>query len=426
MEQQNTNGSVLDVAVIGAGHAGLSISYHLKQRSLKHIVFERERIGESWRSQRWDSFAMNTANHKNVLPGLAYTGNDPEGFCTAKEFVSSLEGYRSKYQLPVLEHAPVISVVKPDGEAYFTVSVSESGTVKKYQSRQIVVTSGGQNEKKIPSFAKNISSDVLQVHTIDYRSASELPAGAVLVIGSAQSSCQIAEDLAEAGRKVYLATSMVARIPRRYRGKDIVDWLTMMNFFDLKTEAVTDPNVFAMKVPLLSGVGELGHTLSYQLLAKKGVTILGKMENADEQNVFFAGDASDHVKFGDGFSVKVKGMVDEFIQKNNVSAPSPEEDSADVPDSDASCASNISSLNLKEQNITSIIWTTGFGADLSYLKLPVLDNDGNPKHTNGLSDLKGLYYLGFPWLRMRKSGMIFGINDDAAFIAEAVVNNLQT
>ena len=197
-----------------------------------------------------------------------------------------------------------------------------------------------------------------------------------------------------------------------------------MNFFDVKTETVTDPKVLAMKVPLLSGIGKQGHTLSYQLLAKKGVTILGKMENADAQNVFFDSNASNHVKFGDGFSQKAKGMVDEFILKNNLSAPAPEEDSADMPDNDASCASSITSLNLKEQNIKTIIWTTGFNGDFSYLKLPVFDNDGNPQHKNGLSDFKGLYYLGFPWLRMRKSGMIFGINDDATFIADAVINNV--
>lgn len=417
------NESILDVAVIGAGHAGLSISYCLKQHALNHIVFEKERIGEAWRSQRWDSFAMNTANHKNLLPGQTYSGNDPEGFCTAREFVSSLEEYKSKNQLPVIEHAQVVSVEKPDGEQYFTVSVSENGTIKKYQSKQVVVTSGSQNEKKVPLFAGNVSSDVLQLHTTEYRNATQLPAGAVLVTGSAQSGCQIAEDLAEAGRRVFLSTSMVARIPRRYRGKDIVDWLTMMNFFDVKTETVTDPKVLAMKVPLLSGIGKLGHTLSYQLLAKKGVTILGKMENADANSVFFAANASDHVKFGDGFSQKVKGMVDEFILKNELSPPQPEEDIADVPDSDTSCASSITTLNLKEHNITSIIWTTGFNGDFSYLKMPVLDNEGNPKHKNGLSDFNGLYYLGLPWLRMRKSSMIFGINDDAAFIADALVNN---
>lgn len=424
MEQENMNGPILDVAVIGAGHAGLSISYHLKQHELSHTVFERGRIGEVWRSQRWDSFAMNTANKNNVLPGQTYSGNTPDGFGTANEFVSVLEAYALKNKLPVQSNAQVMSVEKPAGEQYFTISVSENGKIKKYQSKQVIVASGSQNEKKIPSFAGKISSDILQLHTTGYRSASQLPEGGTLVIGSAQSGCQVAEDLAEAGRKVYLSTSMVARVPRRYRGKDIVEWLMMMDFFKVKTETVTDPKMIAMKVPLLSGIGELGHTLSLQSLAKKGVTILGKMENADTDHAFLAANATDHVKFGDGFSQKVKGMVDEYILKNNLSAVLPEEDPDDVPDNNASCASSIASLSFKEHNIKSIIWTTGFNADFSYLKLPVIDNEGNPIHKNGISDCNGLYFLGLPWLRMRKSSMIFGIIDDAEFIADAVLTNL--
>jgi putative flavoprotein involved in K+ transport len=415
--------SLIDVAVIGAGHAGLSISYCLKQNEIKHLVFERGRIGETWRSQRWDSFVMNTANKNNVLPGTTYSGSDPEGFCTSTEFVSLLESYSLNHNLPVLEQTRVISVEKPNEEKYFRVSVSENGTIKNYQSRQVIVTSGGQNAKKVPSFAKNISSDILQLHTADYRSASQLPEGAVLVIGSAQSGCQIAEDLISAGRKVYLSSSMVARIPRRYRGKDIIDWLLMTDFFNLRTEAVTDPKIIGMRVPLLSGIGELGHTLSLQLIAGTGGTILGKAENADENYVYLADNAREHIKFADGFSQKVKDMVDEFILKNQMSALQPEEDIADMPDRDASCASTITSLNFKEHNIKSIIWATGFNSDFSYLKLPVFDNDRNPKHKNGLSDFKGLYFLGLPWLRMRKSAMIFGINDDATFIADAVLSN---
>lgn len=424
MEKPKPNGDILDVAIIGAGHAGLSISFCLKQHALNHMVFERGRIGEAWLSQRWDSFVMNTANKKNVLPGQSYSGNAPDGFGTSGEFVASLKAYAAEFQLPVVEHTQVISVTKHEGEQYFTVSVSDSGTIKDYQCKQVIVTSGSQNEKRIPSFSKNISSGILQLHTSEYRNSSQLPEGNVLVIGSAQSGSQIAEDLAEAGRKVYLSTSMVARIPRRYRGKDIIDWLTSMGFFNVQTETVTDPKVLGMKVPLLSGIGELGHTLSYQLLAKKGVTILGKMENADTDDLFFAANASEHVKFGDGFSQKAKGMVDDYILKNQLTAPAYEEDIGDLPDTDASCASNITSLNLKEHKITSIIWTTGFNGDFSYLKLPIsFASDGNPKHSNGCSDFKGLYFLGLPWLRMRKSSMIFGINDDATFIAEAVVNN---
>ena len=420
MKQENV---LLDVAVIGAGHAGLSVSYYLKKYELNHIIFERERIGESWRSQRWDSFTMNTPNKNNILPGQEYSGSKPQEFCTAKEFVTALEEYALQFQLPVKEYSKVISVEKNSSEQTFTISVSENSTIKNYISKQIVISSGSQNEKKIPSFAGNISSDILQLHTAEYRGTSQLLPGAVLVTGSAQSGCQIAEDLAEAGRRVYLATSIVPRIPRRYRGKDIVDWFMEMNFFNVKTETITDPKIFAIKVPQISGIGQFGHTLSLQSLAKKGVTILGKMENANASDVFFIPNAHEHIKFADGFSQTAKSMVDEFILKNGINADEPEVDPADMPDPDASCASNITRLNLKEQNINSIIWSTGFHGDFSYVKLPVFDHDGNPKHKNGISAINGLYFLGLPWLRMRKSAMIFGINDDALFIADEVLKN---
>lgn len=420
ISQEPTHDSVLDAVVIGGGHAGLSASYYLNQAGLKHLVFERGRIGESWRSQRWDSFAMNTANKKNVLPGQAYSGSNPDGFCSANDFVTMLEAYASSSRLPIKEHARVTAVEKTDDESMFTISVSADGSTQRYRSKQLIVASGSHSEAQIPAFARNIPEDITQMHASTYRRPSLLPEGAVLVIGSAQSGCQVAEDLAEAGRKVYLSTSMVARVPRRYRGKDIVDWLTMTGFFNLKTSEVTDPKVFAMKVPLLSGVGELGHTLSYQALARKGVVILGKMEGAHGHHISFSPNAKEHVKFADGFSQKVKMVVDEFIQKSQTPAPPPEEDAADVPDTEASCASDVSTLDMKAKDITSIIWTTGFRGDFSYLKLPVLDDQGNPIHTNGLSDHEGLYFLGLPWLRVRKSAMIFGITEDGESIVEAV------
>jgi putative flavoprotein involved in K+ transport len=416
------NTSILDVAVIGAGHAGLAISYHLKQNGLNHLVFERDMIGETWRSQRWDTFRLNSANKLNVLPGYVYTGSDPEGFCTAQEFVSQLETYATTFQLPIKEHTQVISVEKPEGAENFAITVSENGVTKQYESKQVVITSGCQNAQKVPSIAANISPDIMQLHAMEYRSASQLPEGAVLVAGSAQSGCQIAEDLNEVGRKVYLATSMVARFPRRYRGRDVIDWLLDMNFFTLMTQDVTDPTIFSMRVPQISGVGPLGHTLSLQSLARGGATILGKIENADIENIYIMPNAQQHVQFADGFSQKVKAMVDEFIEKNHVAAPPPEEDIYDVPDPSATCASTATSLNLKEHNITSIIWATGFIGNFDYLKVPVFDAEGNPKHTNGIAPIDGLYFLGFPWLRMRKSGMVFGINDDAAFISEAILN----
>ena len=409
-----------EAIVVGAGHAGLSASYYLKQHAIHHIVFERGKIGESWRSQRWDSFALNTSNRISLLPGDFYTGDQPECFASAKEFANSLEAYASKFKLPVKEHATVINITRHVGEKNFVVTVSENNIVKAYQSRQIIICSGCQNTKRLPAFTNKISTDIKQLHASEYRNASSLPDGAVLVVGSAQSGCQITEDLLDAGRKVYLSTCAVARLPRRYRGKDIMDWLIKIGFFDMKTADVTDPRMFYMPAPQVSGTGKYGHTVSLQQLARRGTVILGRMESAAAENAFFMLNAREHVRCGDEFSKKVKDMVDEFISKNQLVFPDPEEDVADIPDPDATWVSNTSSINFRENNIRSIIWTTGFGKDFSYVDLPVFDKQGNPQHSEGVSSVEGLYFLGLSWLRMRKSGVIYGISEDAEYIGHKV------
>jgi putative flavoprotein involved in K+ transport len=248
-----------------------------------------------------------------------------------------------------------------------------------------------------------------------------IPDGAVLVVGSAQSGMQIAEDLINRGRKVFISTSQVSRVPRRYRGKDIVDWLVLTGFYDIQTIDITDPRLLAMKQPQVSTVGLRGHTLSLQALARNGAVILGKTEAADAGTFFLQPDAAAHIKFADESSKKIKEMINEYIQKSNLYAPPPEEDPDDDPDETASCASSVTSINLKENNITSVIWTTGFVGDFSYLKLPVFDDSGILKHHNGISDIEGLYFLGFPWLRKRKSGIIMGIREDAELTAEKLL-----
>lgn len=412
-----------DVIVVGAGHAGLGISYHLKKHGLSHVVFERGKVGESWRSQRWDSFTINTPTWSNMLPGESSNGGDPDGFYLRNEFVSCLENYASKHQLPVLENTKVVSLDSSDNHGKFCVKASSNGDINEYYCNHVVVASGIMNEKIVPSASANISGDIFQLHASEYRNPSQLPEGAVLVVGSAQSGVQITEDLIGAGRKVYLSTSKVPRAPRRYRGKDMVYWFIKTGFWDVTPKDVTDPQIFQTRNPQISGVGFRGHTVSLQWLHKKGVEILGRFDNANGNTVYLQPNAADHVKLADEFSNKFKAMVDEAIEKNSMDAPPPEEDEADIPDPTASCASNVTELNLKENNINTVIWTTGFGADFSWIKLPVIDEKGNPKYVDGISDIDGLYFLGFPWLRKRKSGTIHGVLEDAEFIADKIINN---
>jgi putative flavoprotein involved in K+ transport len=412
----------LDAIVIGGGHAGLCTSYFLKQNKLSHLVFERHRIGNSWRSQRWDSFKLNTPNNLSGLPGFEARHSDSEGFISAKEFVDMLEQYARDFELPVEENSQVLSVEKVSDSELFRVIVSRDGALRNFESRNVVVASGAHSRKIIPEHSGNVSPEIAQLHVADYRNADCMPKGAVLVVGSGQSGIQVAEDLLDSGREVIVSTSMVARAPRRYRGKDVMEWMNLTGFLDQRTDEITDPQVFSMKQPQISGIGPRGRTVSLQSLAAKGALILGKTTGFDRTLVHLQDNAADHVKFGDGFSKVVKGMVDDYIDKVKLDAPAPEIDEADKPDINTECATPHTLLNLKEHDISCIIWCTGFDGDFSYLKLPVFNEKGVLMHQEGISEIKGLYFVGFPWLRKRKSGIILGIEEDVDFIGQRIQN----
>jgi putative flavoprotein involved in K+ transport len=411
---------LFDVIVIGAGYSGLAAGYHLKKHGLDHIIFERGKIGESWRSQRWDNFRFNSTNKLNVLPGEPEPA-DPDSFSSAQAFVAALGQYVKANRLRVEENSKVISIEKPADR--FVVSVSTARGTKKYFSKQVLIASGVANEIKIPSLSNNISEEINQLHTSQYKNADQLPEGAVLVVGSAQSGCQITEDLLHAGRKVYLATSKVGRIPRWYRGKDIFYWIRDAKFYDIKAEEINDPEILELRPPQVSGTGSGRESMSLQSLSKKGAVILGKMRNADVTKVFFNDDVVQHIKFADEFSGKIKKMIDDHIAANDLVAPAAHVDEADFPDVDATCASSIPLLDLKENNITTIIWSTGFDHDLSYIKLPVFDEKGKLLHKDGIPLFPGLYVLGYPWLRSRKSPILFGIIEDAKVLVDKLYEN---
>ena len=409
--------TVFDVIVVGAGYSGLAASYHLKKHGLHHIIFERGRIGESWCSQRWDHFRFNSTNKLNVLPGDDPEPKDPDLFGSAAGFVSALEQYVRTHQLPVKENSKVISIEKPAD--IFVVSVLCGAEIKKYFCRQVLVASGVANEIRIPPLADHVSKRTRSFHTGQYKNADQLPAGDVLVVGGGQSGIQIAEDLINQGRKVYLSTSEVGRIPRWYRGRDIFYWVKELRLYDVKAGELEDPKLLDLRPPHVSGTSLSGRdSLSLQSLAKRGAVILGKLNKVDNENLFFEDNATAHVKFADDFSNKMKRTIDEQISVLRLHAPAAHYDEADLPDLDASCASKVTILDLKENNINSIIWATGFDHDLSYLKLPVFDDKGKLKHKDGIPEFRGLYFLGYPWLRSRKSPILFGILEDVKFVID--------
>jgi len=229
------------------------------------------------------------------------------------------------------------------------------------------------------------------------------------------------EDLVAGGRTVYLASSKVGRVPRRYRGKDVFDWLTRMKYYDVLKDTVTDPNELTVTTPLVSGVGIRGHTVSLQSLHKQGVQILGRLKNIENDTIIFDTNAGEHVRCGDDFSENIKARIDDYILQSGIPADESEDNDPDQPDINASCAQLVSSVNCNDKNINTVIWTTGFTGDFSWIHLPVLTHDGEPIHHNGVSPVPGLYFIGFPWLRSRKSGILYGITDDAAFIVSEIM-----
>jgi putative flavoprotein involved in K+ transport len=415
----------LDVVIVGAGQAGLGVSYFLQQNGRRHIVFERGQVGETWRSQRWDSFRLNTLNFMNVLPGLAYDGLEPDGFWTRDEYVHYLQSYHDHWRLPVQTDTTVVSVEQPNGEEGFVVKIKADGQAEEsVTSRSIVIASGILQAPKVPAVRDRLPPSITQLHTADYRNAAALPPGAVLVVGSGQSGVQIAENLLSAGRTVYLCTSRVGRVPRRYRGRDILEWWIDMGFLDATYAGLEDKSISRARQPQASGIGRHGHTVSLQRLARQGVVILGRLLDVDGGAVLLGDDAAANVRFADEVSQRQKDGIDAYLTKAGLALPSLEDDPADAPDTEAACASPLRQLDLRRARISTVVWTTGFTADFRWIHLPVLDSKAKPLHQQGVAPVCGVYFAGFPWLRTRKSGIIYGIEEDAHYIAAAIEEQL--
>jgi len=416
---------LLDAVVVGAGQAGLGSSYFLQRDGRKHIVVERGRIGETWLSQRWDSFQLNTPNFINALPGLPYQRSEPDGFWRQDELVAYFRDYVEKFRLPVQTGMKVISLNQAEGKNHFIVKFrAEGGADGTVTCRSVIVAAGMQCVPKIPAFQNKISESITQLHTSNYRNPGALPPGAVVVVGSAQSGCQIVEDLLSAGRKVYLCTGKAGRVPRRYRGRDIVEWWIDMRFWDVTYSSLEDKSASRAPQPQVSGVGRYGHTVSLQGLARQGAVILGRLHDIQDGMLILGDEAAANVRHGDEISQHFKDEVDAYIEKIGIEPPPLEDDPADVPDPEARCASSMRRLNLTDANVNAIIWATGFTGNFSWVHLPVFDPDGMPIHQRGVSPVPGVYFIGFPWLSKRKSGTIYGVEADARYIASVLAKQL--
>jgi putative flavoprotein involved in K+ transport len=404
---------VLDAIVVGAGWAGLGISQSLTQAGLHHRVLERGRIGETWRTQRWDSFRMNTPNVQTVMPGDRYNGPDPEGVLTRDEFVALLEDFAKRNSLPVEPDTPVTELAPDQGNGVYRLTTTR-GTLR---ARNVVIASGNLNCPLRPVWAAALPRSLRQIDASDYRSAGALHPGAVLVVGSGNSGGQIAEDLALAGQPVFLATGQVGRARRRYRGRDIMIWLVECGVFDVPRKEFIQPSGRIAPRPLFGAL----HTISLQSLSARGVVLLGRFTGVESGGLLsFADDLEENIRFADEASARMQRQIDEYIARAGIDAPPADSDPAETV---ASRVPNppIRSLDLAEHGITTVIWCAGFHGDFRWVRLPsVLDARGQPVHEDGVTNLPGIYFAGLDLATTRKSGTILAIAEEAARLVEHI------
>ena len=402
--------------IVGGGQAGLGVSYYLAQKGIEHTVLERGNIGESWKTQRWDSFSLNTPNSVSALPGDENNLENPGAFMSRNEFVDYLQDYVQKFTLPVQTGVTVTRIGENGSDTYQVETTAGVMTAD-----NVVIASGSQNQPRIPKASREMPASILQLHSSNYKRPDSLPDGATLIIGSGQSGVQIAEDLLEAERKVYLATSKVGRVLRAFRGRDLLDWAVDIGFYDQTMDDLEDPSTAAMAQPQISGT-KGGHTVSLQGLENMGATLLGRLQGCADGKIQFADNLAENIIFADQISAKFRGMIEGYIAKKNIDAPPAEEDEADLPDPKPQDRNPLTELDIEEAGITSIIWCTGFNGNFSWVDDIELDKKGMPVHEKGVSSRNGLYFCGFPWLSKRKSGLIYGISEDAAYIANQLAD----
>ena len=387
--------------VVGAGPAGLAMSRCLAGRGVDHLVLERREIGDTWATQRWDAFRLNTPAWMNELlgklPDGAFPGRD--------EVVARLK--TSAAGLPVHPQSPVLSL-RGQGDG-FAVRTPDH----EFLADAVVVASGGLNVPITPSLAGALPSAITALHVGGYRSAADLPEGAVLVVGSGQSGSQVAEDLVSAGRHVLLSTSRVGRYRWTYRGRELLGWLVDAGYWVQRPQDLPDRSVMRLPQPI---IGSGGHSLGLPALARAGVVLLGRLRAVDGAALSFDGSVAAHVAYGDETAARLEALADGYIAAARLDVPDAEPDLGRGPVTGASPMT----VDLIRENVRTVIWCTGFRGDLSWLELPVLDEAGAPVHHSGATAVPGLRLLGLPWLTCRQSAILHGMRNDAERTADAL------
>lgn len=392
----------IDVVVIGAGHAGLAASYFLSQQSIDHVVLERGEIANSWRYERWDSLKLLTPNWQSRLPGFEYAGEDPDGFMSMPEVIGFIEEYARFSAAPVKTHTIVQSVQRHLG-AYRVVT--NRGV---WHAKAVVIASGACNIANQPRASKDVPREIASLTAHDFRTADQLERGGVLIVGASATGLQFADEIQRAGHEVTIATGEHVRLPRTYRGRDIQFWMHSTGLLDESYEEIDDVSrARGLSSPQLVGSHDL-QILDLNSLSDNGVKVVGRLMGINNGTAQFSGSLRNVCALADLKMNRLLEAIDDWIDHNPVLCDAPERFDPTRVDDNPSLL-----LDLENSNIRTIIWATGFRPDYSWLDVPVLDRKGRLRHEGGVVDAPGMYVLGLPMLRRRKSSFIHGIEDDA-------------
>ena len=401
----------IDTLVVGAGQAGVAMSEHLSNLKVPHIVLERDRIAEKWRTGRWDSLVANGPAWHDRFPGMEFNEFAADDFVPKEQVADYFEAYARKFDAPIRTGVEVNKVQRRENQPGFIIETSE-GVI---EASRVVAATGPFQRPVIPPIAPK-NEAITQIHSADYRNPEQLPEGGVLVVGSGSSGAQIADELQRAGKQVYLSVGPHDRPPRIYRNRDYCWWLGVLGKWDIEA---MDPDTQHITISVSGAYG--GNTVDFRILAQQGITLVGMTDSFnDNDTVSFKSDLADNLAQGDKYYLELLDAADAYVVRNGLDLAQEPEARIILPD--PQCVSNpIVELDLGEANITSIIWATGFALDFSWLNLnDAFDNNGKPQHQRGVSTEPGLYFLGLPWLSRRGSSFIWGVWHDAKHIADHV------
>jgi putative flavoprotein involved in K+ transport len=400
----------INTVIIGGGQAGLAMSRCLSDWKIDHVVLERGRTAERWRSQRWDSLRLLTPNWMSRLPGWSYRGSDPDGYMTAREVVDYLAGFAASLPAPVEEQTTVLAV-EAAGDGYRVATDRGS-----WRCDNLVIATGQCDRPRIPGFAAALPGWLHQLAPADYRRPGDLPDGGVLVVGASASGVQLADELHRSGRPVTLAVGRHTRLPRRYRGRDIMWWLEMIGTLGESADNAYDLDR-ARRQPSLQLAGRPDHAdLDLAVLRRRGVTLVGRTTGADGGTVGVAGDLADTTAAADHKLDRLLDRIDRFVARYDLHRLVAE------PDRPARFTADEGPvrIDLRATGIRSVVWATGYRRSYPWLGLPIVDRDGELRHRGGVTPAPGVYVLGLPFLRRRKSNFIDGVGDDARFLAARI------